>query len=146
MVATTIRQHMTVCPHTIGAGQKLSVAHRLMRDYQIRHLPVLDQGQLVGILSQRDLYFIETLKGVDPDAVTVEEAMSAEPFTIDPEASVERVAREMAANKYGAAVVIDGTHVVGVFTTTDALKALSGMLANQRRRPAVAHRAARKVR
>lgn len=122
---------MTRRPHTIGHQQTLAAAHRMMREHGIRHLPVLDAGKLTGILSQRDLHFIETLRDVDPELVNVSEAMSQETFAIEPRASVRKVAAEMAEHKYGAAVVVDGHRVVGVFTTVDALRALSALLEEQ---------------
>ena len=53
----------------------MAAAHRLMRRHKIRHLPILQEGKLVGVLSQRDLYFLETLKDVNPEEVNVSEAM-----------------------------------------------------------------------
>ncbi len=132
MNAVTVERFMTKAPHTIGSDQTLTTAHRMMRRFRIRHLPVLTNGNLVGILSQRDLHFIETLSGVDPDQVTVSEAMTEEIFTIEPTTSVETVATEMADHKFGCAVVMDGGHVVGVFTTIDALRALSAVLLSER--------------
>jgi len=123
---------MTKAPHTIGDHQTLGVAHRMMREHGIRHLPVLHAGKLIGILSQRDLHFIETLRDVDPEQVKVSEAMSQDTFTIGHRASVRKVAAEMAEHKYGSAVVLDKDHVVGVFTTVDALRALSALLEEQR--------------
>jgi acetoin utilization protein AcuB len=95
-----------------------------MRTYGIRHLPVLEGGRLAGVLSQRDAYFIETLAGVDPAKVPVEEAMSVDVYAIPPETPLAEVAATMAEHKYGSAVVIDGSHVVGIFTLVDALRAL----------------------
>ena len=135
MTEPTIEQFMTQSPHTIGTNQTLAVAHRMMREHAIRHLPVLDAGRLVGILSQRDLHLIETLKDVNPDEVLVNEAMTQEAFTVGPRTSVRKVAAEMADHKYGCAVVLDKDRVVGVFTTVDALRALSGLLEEQRRSP-----------
>jgi acetoin utilization protein AcuB len=63
----------------------------------------------------------------------VEEAMTAQPFTVPPDAALEDVARAMAEQKYGSAVVVDKGAVVGLFTTTDALRALSSMLRRPRR-------------
>jgi acetoin utilization protein AcuB len=123
---------MTKSPCTIGRDQRLAMAHRLMREHGIRHLPVLKAGQLVGILSQRDLHFIETLQDVDPEQVTVSEAMTPEAFTIGPRASVRKVAAQMADHKYGCAVVMDHADIVGIFTTVDALRALSELLEQQR--------------
>jgi acetoin utilization protein AcuB len=136
MTEPTIEQFMTASPHTIGDDQTLAAAHRVMREHAIRHLPVLHGGKLVGILSQRDLHFIETLKDVDPEQIEVREAMSPDAFAIGPRTSVRRVAAEMAEHKYGCAVVVDGANVVGVFTTVDALAVLSRLLDEQRPAPA----------
>lgn len=133
MTDPSIARFMTGGPHTIGRGQTLAAAHRMMREHSIRHLPVLDAGKLIGILSLRDLLFIETLKDVDPEQVQVSEAMSQDVFTIGPRSSVRTVAAEMAEQKYGSAIVMDKGHVVGIFTTVDALKALSSLLDEQRR-------------
>lgn len=130
-MTNAVDRYMTRSPHTIGQDQTLAAAHRLMREYGIRHLPVLAGGKLVGVLSQRDLHFIETLKDVDPETVAVSEAMSQEVFTIKPSAEVREVAAEMAEQKYGCAVVVDKGRVAGVFTTVDALLALSRLLAEQ---------------
>jgi acetoin utilization protein AcuB len=132
MSEPTIDQFMTKGPHTIGQGQTLAAAHRMMREHSIRHLPVLEGGKLVGIVSQRDLHFLETLADVDAEEVEVSEAMSQDAFAIGPGSTVRKVAAEMADHKYGCAVVIDKGHVVGVFTTVDALKALSQLLDAQR--------------
>jgi acetoin utilization protein AcuB len=123
-----IDRYMTPAPHSIGQEQPLAQAHKLMRDHQIRHLPVLHGGKLVGVLSDRDLHLIETLRDVDPETVTVEEAMSPTVYTIAPKAALDEVVREMARHKYGCAVIEDGGKVVGVFTTVDALRAFADML------------------
>jgi acetoin utilization protein AcuB len=120
----TIRRFMTASPHTIGQEQTLERAHEIMRAERIRHLPVLQAGKLVGLLSQRDLHLIETLSDVDPKDTTVAEAMSQDVYCVTPTTPLLEVAREMAEHKYGSAVVVEGSRVVGVFTTTDALHAL----------------------
>jgi acetoin utilization protein AcuB len=119
-----IRQFMSSAPQTIGQEQTLERAHEVMRNEKIRHLPVLEGGKLVGLLSQRDLHLIETLSDVDPKDTTVAEAMSQDVYCVSPDAPLVEVAREMAEHKYGSAVVVEGPKVVGVFTTTDALRAL----------------------
>jgi acetoin utilization protein AcuB len=124
----TIEKFMTRSVHTIGTKAPLAEAHRMMNDHGIRHLPVLEGGRLVGMLSQRDLHLIETIKDVDPNEVQVEEAMSQDCYTAEPEDSLAAVAREMAAHKYGSAVILRGAEVLGIFTTTDALRALDMVL------------------
>jgi acetoin utilization protein AcuB len=124
----TVQQFMTRSPHTIAHDQSLAAAHRLMRDNDIRHLPVMKGDKLIGIVSQRDLHIIESLKDVDPEAVLVSEAMSTEVYTVGPRTSVRLIASEMATQKYGSAVVIEDDQVTGVFTTVDALRVLYGLL------------------
>lgn len=123
-----VQQFMTRSPHTISHDQSLAAAHAMMREHDMRHLPVLEGGRLVGLVSQRDLYMIEALPGVDQESVAVSEAMSQDVFTVTPRCSVRKVSGDMAQYKYGAAVVVDGATVVGVFTTTDALAVLYGLL------------------
>lgn len=124
---TPIRNFMTAVPHTIGEEQMLELAHELMRKHHIRHLPVLQGGKLVGLVSERDLHLVETLSSVDPAQTRVSEAMSQDVLCVSSSASIFDVAQEMAANKFGSAVVVDGAKVVGVFTTTDALRVLAGL-------------------
>lgn len=123
-----IERYMTKSAHTIGREQTLATAHRVMREHGFRHLPVLDGGKLVGIVSQRDLHLIETLADVNPDEVHVEEAMTSEVFTVAPDAPLAEVARRMADQKYGSAVVMTGNKVVGIFTAVDAERALAEVL------------------
>ena len=124
----SIQKYMTTAPHSIGKEQSLAHAHEVLRSHHIRHLPVLDGGQLVGMLTQRDLALVETLKDVDPRAVTVEDAMSTEVFVVSPDAPLDEVVTEMADKKYGSAVVVQNHKVVGIFTTVDACSALADLL------------------
>lgn len=123
-----IERYMTTSPHTVGQDQKLSQAHKIMRAHEIRHLPVLEAGKLVGVVSDRDLHLIESLSDVDPERVLVEEAMTPTVYTVAPKAALDEVVREMAQHKYGCAVVLDNGKVVGVFTTVDALRAFADLL------------------
>jgi acetoin utilization protein AcuB len=107
-----------------------------MRDHRIRHLPVLDAGRLVGVVSDRDLHLIETLQDVDPEKVKVDEAMSTDPFVIDRRRALLDVVCEMVDHKYGSAIVVDGDRVIGVFTVVDALRLLSDLLQRGRTREA----------
>jgi acetoin utilization protein AcuB len=124
----TILKYMTPMPHSIGAEQPLTMAHTMMRANTIRHLPVVAGGRLVGILTDRDLHLIETLRDVDPKKVSVEDAMSQTPYAVSPEAPLDEVTAEMAEHKYGCAIIMQNDKVVGVFTTVDACRALSELL------------------
>jgi acetoin utilization protein AcuB len=124
----TIADRMTKTPQLIGSEQSLKVAHELMRAHQIRHLPVLHGGKLIGVLSQRDLHIVETFRDVDPAEVRVEEAMSQDVYAVTPKTPLKDVVNEMAKRKLGSAVVVEGSKVIGVFTTVDALETLAGIL------------------
>ena len=115
---------MTRSVHTIGRDQSFARAHELMNEHRIRHLPVLDGGKLVGILSQRDLYFVETFGTDKPSTIRVDEAMSQDVFAVSVDSRLTDVAATMLRKKLGCAVVTKDGKVVGVFSTIDALKAL----------------------
>ena len=124
----TIAERMTRTPQLIGAEQSIAAAHHLMRTNGIRHLPVLHGGKLVGVVSQRDLHFIESLRDVNPEEVSVEEAMTQDVYAVPPRTPLKEIVTEMAERKLGSAVVVEGQKVVGVFTTVDALDTLAGIL------------------
>lgn len=124
-----ISEFMTEGAFSIGLDQTIAEAGRRMRAHRIRHLPVLDGGRLVGLLSERDIALIDGLPGVDPDEVSVEEAMSSEPYTVLPSTPLDEVVRVMAEKKLGSAIVAENARVVGVFTTVDALTVLGKLLA-----------------
>lgn len=122
--ALRVRRFMTGGPHTIGCEQTIARAQELMRSYRVRHLPVLKGGKLVGLVSERDIYFVEALESERSSQLPVEHAMAQDIFSVGPDESVADVARSMMSEKFGCAVVVDGGKVCGVFTANDALRAL----------------------
>lgn len=126
----SIENFMTHSVHTVGMNRTLQDAHRMMAQHHIRHLPVLDGGELVGMLSERDLAVIETFPDVDPTETHVEDAMSIDVFAVQIGTPVAEVAHRMAHGKLGAAIVQRGEDVVGIFTTVDALRALDFLLSS----------------
>jgi acetoin utilization protein AcuB len=99
-----------------------------MREHHIRHLPVLSGGHLVGMITERDIALVEGLKGVDPEVLKVEEAMSTQTYKVSPEAPLDEVVREMASKKYGSAIVEQNNKIVGIITTVDVCQALADLL------------------
>lgn len=126
----TIADVMTLAPYTIGRDQPVSLARGLFREHRIRHLPVLDGGQLVGVVSERDIAFVEALRDIDPMTLVVEDAMSLEAYVVTPDALLAEVASHMAEHALGSAIVATAGTVVGVFTTVDALRSLSLLLSD----------------
>lgn len=129
-----IRKYMTPTPVTIAAEQTLAFAAARMREHNIRHLPVLDGGKLIGMISDRDVKLAEAFKDIDMKREPVDSLMSQEVYTVRPDAPLDEVARHMAEHKFGSAVITDGEHVVGVFTTVDACRALADLLETRLRK------------
>lgn len=126
-----ISKYMTTLPVSIGADQSLAKAGEVMARLRVRHLPVLDGGKLVGILSDRDLKLVESFNDVDPKKVNVSEAYSPDPYIAAPDSSLAEVCAEMAAHKYGCALVCDNHKLVGIFTWVDALNAFNELLSTR---------------
>jgi acetoin utilization protein AcuB len=126
-----VSRYMTPTPVTIDEDRSLFEAKELMHLHKVRHLPVLHEGKLGGLLTHRDVAVAESLEGLAPTEIPVRRVMTSVLFTCGPNAHVEAVAREMAEHHYGSALVVDPDHptrIIGVFTTTDALRALAEMV------------------
>ena len=123
-----ISRYMTRQLWTIERGATLTAAHQLMRAHAIRHLPVMDRGKLVGIVTERDLHLIETLPDADPDEITVDEAMTENLYTAAPGDEVADIVERMAERKIGSVIVMDANRVEGIFTAADALQVLANVL------------------
>lgn len=129
-----ISKYMTTIPRTIESDASLMAATRLMREGGFRHLPVVAGERLLGVITQRDIQLVETFDNVDAEKITVAEAMTEKPYAVSPETPLDEVVATMAEHKYGSAVVVQNTKVVGVFTTVDACRALSELLGTRLRK------------
>ena len=128
MLMPPISRYMTRQPWTIRRDATLAQARAMMRDHGVRHLPVLEGGKLVGILSERDMYLLERYRHLDA-AQTVEDAMSEDVYTADPDDPVDTIVEKMAEHKYGSSVVVGrGERVEGIFTTVDGMQVLADVL------------------
>lgn len=119
---------MTTCPHTVGIDQSLEVAEKMMREYHIRHLPVLDGGDLKGIITDRDIKLCRDFIGGDSPSMKIGEICEEGVYSVSPDSPLDEVVKGMAQNKYGSAVVVDNNKVVGMFTAIDAMLALARLL------------------
>ncbi len=127
---TRVQDIMTRNPHTLEADDVLDLADDLMSMARIRHIPILSSGKIVGIVSQRDLFFSALVKalGLQPreqkdlmKTIRARELMSHPVITISPGASVKEAARLMGQNKIGCLPVVKGKQFVGIVTETDIL-------------------------
>lgn len=130
MVAYTgsVQEYMSPNPYSVATNESLAAARDMMDRYGVRHLPVLENGKLVGVLSEREVRVAQSLPKTELAQVSVEDVMTRNPYSVSPTAPLTRVAREMARKKYGCAVVMDHGAIAGILTTTDALDALADAL------------------
>lgn len=128
-----VRKYMTSSPWTVSPHAPLADAHELMHEKHIRHLPVVEKGHIVGVVSDGDLYRAEAIRGADPRRIQIRDVMVPRPYCVSPDAPVDEVVQEMAAHRFGSAVVCDGPVVIGIFTSTDALEAFAELLGTRLR-------------
>lgn len=124
----TVREYMSFEPYTIDAGQSLDSAEDLMRQKGIRHLPVTAKGELIGVISDRDVKMALGIVGSDPQLVKVIDICRDKPFKVSPDAKLHGVLDEMASKLYGSALVVQNEKLVGIFTTVDVCRAFSEIL------------------
>jgi len=120
-----VENAMTLFPITITPSTSIAEARGLMTKYRVRHLPVLDGGRPVSIVSERDLAIAEAIYRSRNDAsarVAVALVGSEKIYETAPGAALEGVLFEMSAQGIGAAMVVDGRRLVGVLTTTDVCR------------------------
>jgi len=119
---------------TIDVAAGLDVADRLMRADRIRHLPVVDRGRLVGLLTQRDLFragagaSLATPGAGRAPGVTVRDLMATEVFTTMPGSTLESAVEMMLLKDVGCLPVLAADELVGLLTQTDCLRYLADLL------------------
>jgi len=123
-----IQSFMSTCPHTVGVDQNLDIAEKLMGTHKIRHLPVLNGGDLIGIITDRDIKLCRSFIGGNKPDVKIGEVCHEEVYTVSPSSPLDEVVSHMAKGKFGSAVVMDHNKVVGIFTAVDAMNALAHLL------------------
>ena len=123
-----VRTPMTRDVLTIPPWLPIAYAWRILGRERIRHLPVVDHGQLVGIISDRDLLLAGEADAGADDLVfpskTVAEILTPRPITCSPATTVAEAARMMIDKKIDALPVVSGGKLVGLVTSTDLLMLL----------------------
>ena len=116
---------------TINVNDSLHNANNLFSSQEIRHLPVVANDQLVGILSQTDILRISfgntfgEQDGGDEaifDMLSINQIMKHSPTTVDSNESIKDAARILAENEFHALPVVEDDQLVGIITTTDIMK------------------------
>ncbi|HLB59105.1 MAG TPA: CBS domain-containing protein [Bdellovibrionota bacterium] len=139
-----VRDKMQTELFTVSPVDEINVAVEMMSNNRIRHVLVTDgENDLLGIISDRDIKSHLSLGTAPPDEAeldktvdyysfhdysTVDEIMTLNPITIDPDDDIIEAARIMVSEKIGALPALENDKVVGVITETDILEAFLEML------------------
>lgn len=124
---TPVHEIMSSDVLSISPTAKVLEALRMMSVADVRHLPVVEKGRLVGILSDRDIHRFEGADEISNDVVLrhfdapVSERMTQEPRTVASNASLEQAVQIMIDAKIGALPVVDGDKLVGMLSAIDLL-------------------------
>jgi acetoin utilization protein AcuB len=127
-----VRDLMTKTPRTVTPDTSVHEARALMQQRKIRHLPVLEHGRMVGIISDRLLRTVLPSPATSLsvwevnyllDRLTVAEVMTHFVMTVTPETLASEAAGRMLGQKVGALPVVEDGRLVGILTRTDILRA-----------------------
>jgi CBS domain-containing protein/nucleotide-binding universal stress UspA family protein len=140
-----VREWMTSVPVTIRPDTPVGEAEQLMRHRRIRHLPVVKDGRLCGIITDRDVRTTMPSPATGLamgeiryllDRLLVERVMTRSVVTIGPDAPVADAVRLVLAHRIGALPVMEGDRLAGIITETDLLRAFGAMAAGAPAHPA----------
>jgi len=126
-----VRDHMTGSPITVSSGTSLSEAFDLMLKHSVRELPVVDHGELVAIVTDRDLRETSPAYPVFRDQDTIRQymrslkvanAMTPDPLVVAPECSLVEAAKLLVTYKISSLPVVEHSKLVGILSVTNVLK------------------------
>lgn len=132
-----VRDVMTPKPVTIGPQQSIGAALARMRRGNFRRLPVVENGKLVGIVTDRDLRLAMNSPYVLREGwydtylmehIEVRSCMTPNPVVVSPGCALVEAVRMMRAQKFGGLPVVDDGVLVGIVTETDLLDCLISLL------------------
>jgi len=131
-----VERYMTPNPITVRPDTSLQRALELLKSHEIRHLPVLKGKRLVGIITDRDMRHLLPSALAPPDQteafrawgaqVKVGEVMIRQVYTVTSQTRTEKAARLMVEHRIGCLPVLRGATLVGIVTTIDLLRAMTG--------------------
>ena len=122
-MASTIRDLMTTNPRTVEPSTPVAEAARVMKQEDVGPVPIVEDGRLAGILTDRDIVIRVVAEGLDPQSTTVGEVASRDLVTIDPEQTLDEALRLMAEHQVRRLPVTeeDG-RLVGIVAQADVAR------------------------
>jgi CBS domain-containing protein len=118
-MAKSVRDTMTTQPASVDRSKPISDAARVMRDENVGSLPVVEEGRLIGVITDRDIVIRLVAEGRDLDSATVGEAYSDQPVTVEPDQDLDDALRLMARYQVRRLPVAEGDRLVGILAQAD---------------------------
>jgi CBS domain-containing protein len=117
-----IREVMTPSPETVEPGQAVAEAAKLMKQADVGMIPVVQEGQLSGTVTDRDIVLRVIAEGKSPASTTVGEIASGQVVTVDPEQELEEALELMAKHQVRRLPVVENGRLIGVLAQADVAR------------------------
>jgi CBS domain-containing protein len=118
-VAKMVRDAMTANPRTASPAQSLADAAQIMQSEDVGSVPVVEDGRLVGVLTDRDIAIRAVAEGVDVQTLNVGDVASREPVTVEPGQDLDEALALMARHQVRRLPVVDDGQLVGILAQAD---------------------------
>ncbi len=129
-----VEEFTTPDPVTVVEATPIGELRELMDQHGVRHLPVLRDGEVVGVISERDVRLVQGLSLDEQLQIRAQDLMADDLFVVHASTLLDEVAMEMVSRRVGSAIVRDEDgDFLGIFTLTDALNALVEVVRNESR-------------
>ena len=110
---------MTKDPETVAPGTTIGDVARMMRDLDVGIIPVVREGRLLGVITDRDITIRVTATGLNPLETTVQDFMSPNPVSLSPDDDLEKARELMAEHQIRRLLVTEGDELVGIVSLGD---------------------------
>jgi CBS domain-containing protein len=118
-MSNTVKDVMSANPRAIGSTDSVVDAARLMRDEDVGSLPVVEDGRLVGMITDRDIAIRVVAASAQPESLTVGDIASRDAITTQPEQDLDEALRLMAHHQVRRLPVVEGNRLVGILAQAD---------------------------
>jgi len=125
-----VKAVMTAFPHYVESDQPIAKAREMMAEHDIHHLPIVKDGTLVRVVTDRDIRLAtgQALAPASEGQLLVRDVPGRDAYIVELTEPLDVVVLHMARHRIDAALVVKSDRLVGIFTMTDACRFLGGLL------------------
>jgi acetoin utilization protein AcuB len=121
---------MTPFPYSVGPDASVRDVESLMNKHRIRHVPIQQDGRVLGVVSERELHHLvhAALPESDKARLRIRTLLRQDPYVVEMTTPLDEVASEMSRRHVGSAAVVRHGKLAGIFSTVDACRLLAEFL------------------